>query len=80
MVWLLAGGGLTRLAALAACGLLLATLWRSYRLQGMSPYEALASPLASLVLLGLMAHTAWVCATGGSLTWRGRAYGPGVTR
>jgi glycosyltransferase involved in cell wall biosynthesis len=79
-VWLVAGGGLTWLVAATACGLLLATLWRSYRLQGMSPSTALAAPLASLVLLGLMAHAAWVSATGGAVTWRGRAYGPEGSR
>lgn len=79
-IWLVVGGGLTWIAAAAACGLIVATLWRSYRLQGMSPYQALASPLACLFLFGLLAHTAWVCATGGSLTWRGRAYGPEATR
>jgi glycosyltransferase involved in cell wall biosynthesis len=78
-IWLVGATGLSWLVAAATCGILFATLWRSYRLQGMSPYEALASPLANLVLLGLMAHTTWVCATGGSLTWRGRAYGPGVS-
>lgn len=75
-VWLVAGGGLTWVVAAATCGLLSATLWRSYRLQGMSPYASLASPLASLVLVGLMAHVAWVCARGGAVVWRGRLYQP----
>lgn len=79
-VWLVAGGGLTWLVAAATSGLLLATLWRSYKLQGMKPTAALAAPLASLVLLGLMAHAAWVSATGGALTWRGRAYRPEAGR
>ena len=71
-VWLVAGGGLTWVVAAATCGLLSATLWRSYRLQGMSPYAS----LASLVLVGLMAHVAWVCARGGAVVWRGRLYQP----
>lgn len=77
-IWLVAGSGLTWLVAASACGLMLATLWRSYRLQGMSPSAALAAPLAGLVLFGLMAHAGWVCATGGAVTWRGRSYGPEV--
>lgn len=79
-VWLVAGGGLTWLVAAATSGLSLWTLWRSYRLQGMKPAYALATPLASLVLSGLMAHAAWVSATGGALTWRGRAYRPEAGR
>ncbi|MFQ6672940.1 MAG: glycosyltransferase, partial [Candidatus Tectimicrobiota bacterium] len=75
-VWLVVGSGLTWLVAAATCGVLWATLWRSYRLQGMRPSAALASPLASVVLLGLMAHVAWVCARGGAVTWRGRLYQP----
>lgn len=79
-VWLVAGSGLTWLVAAGTCLVLSTTLWRSYRLQGMRPYDALASPVASLVLLGLMAHVAWVCARGGAVTWRGRVYRPEVSR
>ncbi len=78
VLWLVVGGGFTWLAAAATCGLVVATLWRSYRLQGVSPWSSLAWPLASLVMMGVLAHVAWVSATGGELTWRGRTYRAGV--